>query len=239
MGPPCGDTTRIAATWPCWLAAGRGASFRRPVPAADTHQLAVDLYYAAMSARRSRRPDWRLHQARILSDSLTAAFAGGLASAPIAAAAAARLTTAPGIEIPALNQPEPSKCQIDVSVAPRDNTVGWLAGDDAVEPLRREFARPQRVEYRRNAFSRLGVGLQKPFWFVSWGSPMKVLLGALIAVAGALPAFAFSVVPNSVPRPAPAPDLGVGVSAVFAVIAAYMIARLVVRQMRAGLPDES
>ena len=67
------------------------------------------------------------------------------------------------------------------------------------------------------------------------GSPMKVVLGALIAAAGAIPAVAFSV---PAPAPAPAPDLGVGIPAVLAVIAAYVIARLVIRRVGAGLPSK-
>ena len=62
---------------------------------------------------------------------------------------------------------------------------------------------------------------------------MKVILGTLIAIAGAYPALAFSP-----PVPAPAPDLGVGVPAVLAVIVAYVVARLVVRRAMARVPSE-
>ena len=62
---------------------------------------------------------------------------------------------------------------------------------------------------------------------------MKVILGTLIAIAGAYPALAFTV-----PVPAPVPDLGVGVPAVLAVIAAYVVARLVIRRAVARLPSE-
>jgi hypothetical protein len=57
---------------------------------------------------------------------------------------------------------------------------------------------------------------------------MKFLIGLFVAIAAAIPAFA--VPPTAVPRPAPAPDLAVGVPAVLAVIGAYAIARLLVRR---------
>ena len=69
---------------------------------------------------------------------------------------------------------------------------------------------------------------------------MKYLLGILVAVVSAAPAFAFTfpfpipfpIFPFPLPKhpvPAPAPDLAVGMPAVLAVIGAYVIARLLVR----------
>jgi hypothetical protein len=62
-------------------------------------------------------------------------------------------------------------------------------------------------------------------------SPLKYLVGILVAAASAAPAFAFSIFPFPRPHPvpAPAPDLAIGAPAVLAVIGAYVIARLVVR----------
>lgn len=72
---------------------------------------------------------------------------------------------------------------------------------------------------------------------------MKFLVGSLIAAVSAAPAFAFSLpipimpFPRPHPVPAPAPDLAIGAPAVLAVIAAYVIARLVVRARAAQKAD--
>lgn len=59
---------------------------------------------------------------------------------------------------------------------------------------------------------------------------MKALLGLLVAIVAPAPAFAFLLGQHyRHPVPVPAPDLAVGGSAVVAVIAAYIIARLVIR----------
>jgi hypothetical protein len=72
---------------------------------------------------------------------------------------------------------------------------------------------------------------------------LKVLLGVLVAIVGAAPAFAFSwpfplpfpwPFPRHHPVPVPAPELAVGAPAVLAVICAYVIARLVIRQREAA-----
>jgi hypothetical protein len=65
---------------------------------------------------------------------------------------------------------------------------------------------------------------------------MKAILGALIAVANTVPAFAMSLTPDSVrpPSPAPAPDLAVGLPALLAVAGAYVIARVLVRRSAAA-----
>jgi hypothetical protein len=66
---------------------------------------------------------------------------------------------------------------------------------------------------------------------------LKVLLGVLVAIVGAVPAFAFTFpwpLPRHHPVPVPAPELAVGAPAVLAVIGAYVIARLVIRQREAA-----
>jgi hypothetical protein len=86
--------------------------------------------------------------------------------------------------------------------------------------------RPARVHYP-SRLSKLGC-------FRAVGeSPLKYLVGILVAAASAAPAFAFQLpffpFPRPHPVPAPAPDLAIGAPAVLAVIGAYVIARLVVR----------
>jgi hypothetical protein len=69
------------------------------------------------------------------------------------------------------------------------------------------------------------------------GGPMKVLLGMLVAIAGAGPALAF--LPSApAPAPAPAPVLGVGLSSILAIIAAYVIAQLLIRHALSRKPLE-
>ena len=62
---------------------------------------------------------------------------------------------------------------------------------------------------------------------------MKTLLGVLVAIVGAAPAFAVPV-PRPTPFPVPAPELAVGGPAALAVIGAYIIARLVIRRREAA-----
>jgi hypothetical protein len=57
---------------------------------------------------------------------------------------------------------------------------------------------------------------------------MRFLVGFFIAIASAVPALA--VPSTAVPRPAPTPDLAVGVPAALAVIGAYVLARFLVRR---------
>jgi hypothetical protein len=60
---------------------------------------------------------------------------------------------------------------------------------------------------------------------------LKVLLGVLVAIVASAPAFAFLLGDHYRHLvPAPAPALAVGGPAVLAVIAAYVIARLVIRR---------
>jgi hypothetical protein len=59
---------------------------------------------------------------------------------------------------------------------------------------------------------------------------LKVLVGILVSLVSVAPAFAGNGGwALNHPAPAPAPDLAVGAPAVLAVIAAYAIARLVIR----------
>jgi hypothetical protein len=58
---------------------------------------------------------------------------------------------------------------------------------------------------------------------------LKVLLGMLVSLVSVAPALAQGSFIINHPAPAPAPDLAVGAPAVLAVIAAYAIARLVIR----------
>ena len=70
----------------------------------------------------------------------------------------------------------------------------------------------------------------KLFGLVPLEGSLKVLLGLLVSLVGVAPALAQgSFIINHPPAPAPAPDLAVGEPAVLAVIAAYAIARLVIR----------
>lgn len=63
---------------------------------------------------------------------------------------------------------------------------------------------------------------------------MKFLVGICLAAVSAAPAFAVSLPTLPIlrphPVPVPAPDLAIGVPAVLAVIGAYVVARLLVRQ---------
>jgi hypothetical protein len=70
------------------------------------------------------------------------------------------------------------------------------------------------------------------------GTILKYILGTLMAIASAVPAFAVSFSPDSVrpPNPAPSPDLAMGLPAVLAVAAAYVIARLIVRRSKLAVP---
>jgi hypothetical protein len=72
---------------------------------------------------------------------------------------------------------------------------------------------------------------------------LRTLLGVLVAIVGAVPAMAFQFpfplpfpwpFPSPHPVPVPAPELAVGAPAVFAVICAYVIARLVIRHRKAS-----
>ena len=60
---------------------------------------------------------------------------------------------------------------------------------------------------------------------------MKIPLAALVALVAATPALALPIPPRAVP--VPAPELAIGAPAVLAVIAAYFIARWVIRRRAA------
>lgn len=75
--------------------------------------------------------------------------------------------------------------------------------------------------------------LRKPGSLLSLESSLKVLLGLLVSVVSGAAAFAVPILPSSVPRPSPAPDLAIGAPAMLAAIGAFVLARLLIRH-RAG-----
>jgi hypothetical protein len=69
---------------------------------------------------------------------------------------------------------------------------------------------------------------------------LKVLLGVLVAIVASAPAFAFLLGHHyRHPVPVPAPELAVGGLAALAVIAAYIIARLVILHSATPKPPTS